>query len=69
MKVLLSIKPEYAFKIKAIASFERAFELFKHPIIEGMYGRSEDTYMFYKEFRHNIVRALDMYMQFDTIEK
>lgn len=52
-------------KQKAIENFERTIELFKHPIIEDMYGHSEDTYMFYKEFRHIALRSLDKYLSMD----
>ena len=52
-------------KQKAIENFERTIELFKHPIIEDMYGHSEDTYMFYKEFRHIALRSLDKYISMD----
>jgi len=63
-RTLRSFKTK-AEKQKAIANFERTIELFKHPMIEDIYGHSEDTYMFYKEFRHIAIRTLDRYLTMD----
>ena len=39
-------------KKKLISGFEKTFEIFGHPMIRELYGKSEDTYFFYKEGRH-----------------
>jgi hypothetical protein len=54
---------------KAITNFERAFEMFGHPMMKEFYGRSEDTYMFYKEFRHIMRRYLEQFFHDGGIDQ
>lgn len=54
---------------KAISNFERAFEMFGHPMMKEFYGRNEDTYIFYKEFRHIMHRYFDRYFKSDLGDK
>lgn len=45
-----------------VESFERAFEMTRHPMMREFYGKSEDMYMFNKEIMHFMRRFLDRYV-------
>lgn len=56
-------------KRKLVESFERAFEMTRHPMMREFYGMSEDIYMFNKDIRHFIHRYLDRYLLDEKIEE
>jgi hypothetical protein len=46
-------------KRKLVESFERAFEMIRHPMMREFYGKSEDLHMFMNEFMHFLPHFLD----------
>lgn len=46
-------------KRKLVESFERAFEMTRHPMMREFYGKSEDLHMFMNEFMHFMHHFLD----------
>lgn len=52
-------------KRKLVESFERAFEITRHPMMRELYGKSEDIYMYSKDIRHFLHRYLDNYLSED----
>lgn len=56
-------------RVKALRNFERAYEMFQSPMMMEFYGRSEDTYVHYRELRHFMHRFLNRVLKRDVIEK
>ena len=49
-------------KRKLVESFERAFEMTRHPMMREFYGKSEDLHMLMNEFMHFMHHFLDRYV-------
>ena len=49
-------------KRKLIETFERAFEMLRHPMMREFYGKSEELYMFNKDIRHYMHRFLERFL-------
>jgi hypothetical protein len=49
-------------KRKLAVTFERALDILGHPILREMYGKSEESYIHHKEFRHLMQRFIDRYI-------
>lgn len=49
-------------KTKLLESFERTFEIVRHPMMREFYGKSEDMYMLSKEIPRYLHRYYDRYL-------
>lgn len=47
---------------RLIASFEKAFDIIGHPMMRDFYGKSDDIYIFIKEFRFFVHRFFDRHL-------
>lgn len=50
-------------KRKLIETFEKTFELLNHPMMRDFYSKSDEMYMFTKDFRHFMHRYLDRFLE------
>ena len=48
-------------KMKLISNFEKAFDMFGHPMMREFMGKSDDMYFFYKEGRHMVRSFLERF--------
>ena len=49
-------------KRKLAETFERVLEMLGHPMMREIYGKSDEMYIHYKEFRHMTHRFIDRYL-------
>lgn len=52
-------------KNKLISTFDKALEMFNHPVMREFHGKSDDLYFFYKESRHMLHEFFDRFFKDD----
>lgn len=50
-------------KNKLISTFEKALEMFNHPVMREFQSKSDESYFFYKESRHMLQEFLHRFLQ------
>jgi hypothetical protein len=65
----LKIAKNISEKKKLASNFERALEIFSHPMMRELYGKSDEMYFFYKESRHFMQNFFERFFFNDKVKE